>query len=235
VKLARAYTARAMADDAIPPRVIDSRSGSIRLAPNVKAKPPPPKEQPEESTPEEDVPAARSGVITMASEVARDVRDAVVTASRPAVKSDDAGPPPRQPRTVLGTIITAVLCGSAGLGGMEARLHWDNPVAEETAHSAGRVQELSTQVQTLQSDASKARASDLQRDYDQAKTFRSLDGNIGLLLDAVQVPIGARVKLDAAIEQRQTDAIEAYEDAQRDAQQRAFEASVADRDSVGAP
>jgi hypothetical protein len=220
-----------MADDAIPPRVIDSRSGSIRLAPNVKAKSPP--KEPEEDA-EEDVPAARSGVITMASEVARDVRDAVTTASRSAVKNDDESPPPRS-RSWLTNALYTLLFGGAGLGGMEARLHWDNPVAEETAHSAGRVQELSTQVQTLQSDASKARASDLQRDYDQAKAFRSLDGNIGLLLDAVQVPIGARVKLDAAIEQRQTDAIDAYEDAQREAQRRAFEASVADRDSVGAP
>jgi hypothetical protein len=235
VKLARAYTARAMADDAIPPRVIDSRSGSIRLAPNVKAKPPPPKEQPEESTPEEDVPAARSGVITMASEVARDVRDAVVTASRPAVKNDDAGPPPRQPRTVLGTIVTALLCSGAGLGGMEARLQWSDPQAEAQAHSAGRIDELSRQVQTMQAEASRARAGDLLRDYDHAMSFRSLDGNIASLQDAFQVPVAARVKLDTEIQRRHSAAIEAYESAQRDAQRKALEDSVADRDTIGGP
>jgi hypothetical protein len=196
-------------------------------------------------TDEEDVPSARSGVITGAAAFARDIRDVVTepTETQPKAGAGAGGDlPPRRTRSGVVGVLAGLLGLSTGFGGMELRLRWTGPsteaqidAAEAQARTNGRVDELSNQVRQLRAEASSDRADDLQRDYDQAMTFRALDGNLGALLDKFEVPIGARTKLDASIEARHDRAIAAYEESVRESQRRALAATVADRDTVGTP
>lgn len=200
-----------------------------------------------EEPPEEDNPVPRPGMITTASQVARQVRD-TVTDETPAEgtkvrrKPAGSGEPPKRRRPGWVGLLAVVL--TMGPGWTEVRK------LLEAADSAGEMGELrgvqaeqGRQIRDLNLKISANTAADLEGSFNGALEFRHLDKNITALsrnidrlLVAMGVPEADRARLaetPTEITDRHDAQIRQYREAKARAEREALERSIATSDTVG--